>query len=115
MRASLRIDALICEPEPFHGAAVDQVLLHNLRGVFRLYMSVPDRLGIDNDRRAVLALIEAAGLVDADRIPQARRLRDLLKLRVQFALAICSARGPRRPFGTDIMANKNVMFENWQT
>jgi hypothetical protein len=36
----------------------------------------------------VLALIKAAGLVDADGISQARGLGELLQLRVQFALSI---------------------------
>lgn len=115
MRARLRIDALIRQPQPFHRAAVDQVLFDDLRGIFRLHVPVPDRLRIHDHRRAMFALIEAAGLVDANRVPQARGLRKLLKLGVQLALSIRSARGPRRTLRADVVANKNVVFENWQT
>jgi len=115
MRAALGIDALISQPQPFHRASVDQVLLDDLRGIFRLHMPVPDRLWINDNRRAMFALIQTSGLVNANRASQARRLRKLLKLGVQLALSIRRARGSRRAFRADVMAHKNVVFENWQT
>lgn len=115
MGAAFGIDALIRQPEPLHGAPVDQVLLDDLRGIFRLHMPIPDRLGIHDNRGTVFALIKTARLVDANRIAQARRLRKLLELRVQLALSIRSARGSRRAFRADVVAYKNVVFENWQT
>lgn len=114
MRAALRINALIRQPEPFHRPTVDQVLLDDLRGIFRLHVPIPDGLGIYDHGGAMFALIEAAGLVDPHRIHKTGSLRKLLKLRVQFALAVCSARRPRRALRADIMANKNMMFENRQ-
>lgn len=115
MWAALRVDALIRQPQPFHRAAVDQVLLNDLRGILGLHMPVPDSLRINDHRWAMLALVETARLVNANRVSQARSLRKLLELRVQLALPIRSARGPRRTFRPNIMANKNVVFENWQT
>jgi hypothetical protein len=114
MRAGLGIDARIGQAQSLYRPAVYQVLLHNLRGIFRLHMPVPDSLGIHNDSRPVLALIKAAGLVDADGISQAGGLGELLQLRVQFALSISRARGPRSTFWTGIVANKNVVFEQGQ-
>ena len=114
MRASLGIDACIGQPQPLHRATVDQVLLHNLRGIFRLNMSVPDGLGIHDYRGPVLALVQAEGLVDAHAGAQASGLRQLLQLCVQFALSIGGARGPRSAFRTDIMADKNVVLEQGQ-
>jgi len=91
MGAGLGVYALFREPEPFHRTPVDQVLLHDLRGVFGLDVAVPDRFGIHDDGGPVFALIEAAGFVDADRSSQARSLGKLLQLRVQFALAVRGA------------------------
>jgi hypothetical protein len=114
MRTALRIDALIRQPQPFHRSSVDQVLLHNLRGILGLHVPVPDGLRVNHYRRAVFALIETAGLVDSHRIPKARGLRNLLQLRVQFALSIARARWSRSTFRTGVMADKDVMFENRQ-
>jgi len=114
VRTALRIYTLIRKPKPFHRTPVDQVLLHNLCGILWLYMPVPDCLRVNHHRRAVLALVKAAGLVDADRISQTSGLRKLLQLRVQFALAVRGARWPRSTFRADVMADEDVMLENWQ-
>jgi hypothetical protein len=114
MRARLGINTPIGQAQPLHRSAVYQVLLHYLRGIFRLHMPVPDSLGIHNDRRPVFALVQAARLVDADGISQAGGLGELLQLRVQFALSIGCARGPWSTFRTDIVAYKNVVFKQGQ-
>jgi hypothetical protein len=90
------------------------MFLHNLRCIFRLHMPVPDCFGIHHDRRAVLALIQTAGLVDANRVSESGCLGKLLQLRMQFALAVCGARGAGRAFRTNVMTDENVMFEYWQ-
>jgi hypothetical protein len=82
MRASFRVDARVSQPEPLHRTTIDQVLLHNLRGIFGLHMPVPNRLGINDHRGPVLTLIKAAGLVDAHGISQAGSLGQLLQLRM---------------------------------
>lgn len=91
MGAGLGIDALVGEAKPLDRPAVDQVLFDDLRGIFGLHVPVPNRLGIHDHRGAMLALIEAAGLVNANRAAQACGLGKLLKLRVQFAFAVRSA------------------------
>ncbi len=45
--------------------------LDDLLDVTRVYVAIPDGLGVDDDDRAVLALIEAAGLVGPDFMLQA--------------------------------------------
>lgn len=65
VRARLRVDALVRQPEPLHRLAANQVLVHNRFGVFRLHMAIPDRLGIHHNRGTMLALIKAKRLVDA--------------------------------------------------
>ncbi len=115
VRARLGVDALVGQPQPLHRTAVDQMLLHDLRCIFRLHTAVPNGLGIHDHRGSVLALIEAAGFVDAHGTSQARRLGQLLQLRMQFALSIRGARRPRRTLRTDIMADKNVALEQGQS
>jgi len=66
MRAALRIDALICQPKAFDRPASNEVLTHDLLGVFRLNVTVPDSFGINNHHRAVFALIQTARLINPD-------------------------------------------------
>lgn len=80
MRTALGIDALIRQPQPLHRPPVDQVLLDNLSGILRLHMPVPNGLWIDNHRRAVLALVQAARLVDAHSASKACSFAQLLQL-----------------------------------
>ena len=54
------VDALIGQTQPFNRSATDQVLLHNLRRILRLDVSVPHSLWIHNDSRPVLALVKAS-------------------------------------------------------
>jgi hypothetical protein len=114
MGARFCIDAFIGEPEPLHWTPVDQVLPHNLRCIFGLDMPIPDGFGVHHHRRAMFALVETAGFIDANRISQACGLGKLLQLRMQFALAVRGARGARGAFRTNVMADENVMFENRQ-
>ena len=62
-------------------------------------MTVPDGLGIDDDRGAVLALIEAAGFVDADLTGESGGFGVLLQLGVQFAGSVSGAGGRGAPAG----------------
>lgn len=114
MRTAFCVNALIRQPKPFHWPSVDQVLLDNLSGIFGAHVPVPDGFWIDHNRRSMLALIETARLVDPHGIPQASGLRKLLQLCVQFALAVARARGSGRALWTGIMADEDVMLENWQ-
>src|SRR5215472_14950768 len=115
VRAGRRVDALFGEPEPLYRPSVDQVLLHNLRGVFRLDVPVPNGLGINHYGWAVLALVKTSCLIDANCVSKARSPGKLLKLRVQFALSVGCARGSRSTLRPHVVANKNVVPEQGQT
>jgi hypothetical protein len=65
MGAGFSVDAPVRQAQAFDGPAMNQVLLDDLGGIFRLHMAVPDRIRVDHNRGAVLALIKAAGFVDA--------------------------------------------------
>jgi hypothetical protein len=88
MRAGLCVDALIGQTQPFDRPPGDQMLGDNLRRIFGLDVPIPDRLGVNDDRRAVFALIQAAGFVDAHFAGKPCGLGKLLQLRVQFAASV---------------------------
>jgi len=111
VRAALGVDALGSQPQPLHGPPGDQVLVHNLFGILRLHMPVPDRLGVDHHRRTVLALVQASRLVDADRPRQSGGFGEHLQLRKQVALAIFGAGRSRRTLRTNILTDKHVAFK----
>jgi len=111
VRAVFCVDALIGQAQTFDRPPGDQVLGDNLRRVFRLDVPIPDRLGVNDDYRSVLALVKAAGFVDAHLAAQPSGLGQFLQLRVQLAGPICGARGPRRTLGPDVVADKDVVFE----
>jgi len=115
VRAAFRVDARVGEAQALNRAAVHQVLLHNFGGIFGLHVPVPDCFGIDDDGGAVLALVEASGLIDAHAASQACLLGNLLQPGVQFALSIRSTGGPGSAFRTGIMADKNMVPEWGQT
>ncbi len=52
--------------EPLHRSAADKVRLNDFFNIFRLDEAVPNRLGIDDDCRPMLTLIETPRLVDPD-------------------------------------------------
>ncbi len=56
--------------EAFHRNAADKVRLNDFFNIFRLDEPVPNRLGIDDDGRPMLTLIETPRLVDPYSCPQ---------------------------------------------
>ena len=110
----LRIEACIAEPKAFNRAAMEKVLRNNLFHVFQMDEAVPDSLRIDDHHRAMLALVEATGLVDADLVLKAGLLECVLKDRFELFTARVGATGPPRGFVALVGADKEVMLELWQ-
>jgi hypothetical protein len=82
MRAAFAVEAIVRYAEPLNGAARDEVLGDNLRRVRGLDVAVPDGIGVNYHGGAVLALIQAAGFVDADFAAEAGGFGALLQLNV---------------------------------
>jgi hypothetical protein len=114
MGAGLGVDAFVGEAEALDGTAGDEVLVDDFGGVFQADVAVPDGLRIDDNGMAMLALIEAAGLVDADAGAEAGSLNELLDGSVEFALAVGVARGARGVGGAGVGADKDVAFKRGQ-
>ncbi|SPE27112.1 hypothetical protein SBA5_570004 [Candidatus Sulfotelmatomonas gaucii] len=114
MRARLRVDATLSQAKPLHRPPAHQVLLHNLRRIFRLHVAVPHRLGVHHHRGTVLALVQAAGFVNPHLGLEPCLSAQLLQPRMQFALAIAGAGGPWRIDRADVVADKNVALKRGQ-
>ncbi len=80
MRAGLGVDAFVGKSKALDGAAGDQVFSDDFGGVFGLHMTIPDCLRINDDRGAMLTLIQAKRLIDADTRAQIGGLGELLQL-----------------------------------
>ena len=95
------------------------MLFHNLRCVRCCHTTVPYSLWIYHYRGAMLALVQASGLIDPHRPLEqtclTRRLGTLLQLREQLAFSIHSARWTWRAFRPAVLTDKHMMFKNWQS
>jgi hypothetical protein len=87
MWADLRVDARIRNAQSLDWTSVHQVLFDDLGSVLGLHAAIPHGFWIDDDSGAMLALVEAERLVDAD-IRQACSLCKLLQLDENLALSI---------------------------
>ncbi len=112
MRAAVGIDAGVGEAEAFDGAAVEEMLLDDLFGITGFGKTVPDGVGIDDEDGAVLALVEAARLVDADTVFQARGFDGIFESAAEFFPVSEGAAGAGG-FVALVEADKEVMFEDW--
>ncbi len=79
MRTLLGIQASAGQTETLHRAPMDEVFGNDLFHILELHKAIPDPLRIDHHNRAMLALVEAAGLVGADEVLEARVLNGVLE------------------------------------
>jgi hypothetical protein len=115
MRAGLGVDAGVGQSEPLDGAAGNQMLANDFGGVFGLNVAVPDGFRIDHDGGTMLALVEAAGLVDAYRAVEPGSFQVHLELRKKVAFTVLGAGRARRAFRADVMTDKYMAFKGCQT
>ena len=66
MGALVTVDAGFSQSQPFHWASPNEVLSNDLLNIAGVHVAVPDGLGINNDHRAMLALIQTACLIRPD-------------------------------------------------
>jgi hypothetical protein len=114
MGATLRVHALVAEAQPLNGPSAYEVFGNNFFRIVRRDPAVPDGFRVHHDHRTVLALVQAASLVDANPARKAGGFRKLLQLRKQLGLAVGGTRRPRSTFRTDIVTNKQVTFKRGQ-
>ena len=113
MRAMGGVDAGIGQAEAFDGLAADEVLGDDLLDVVEVDEAVPDGLGIDDHDRAVLALVEAAGFVDADAVLEAGGFDGVLEVAFEVFAVLVAAAGAVRGFVALVEADEDVVVELW--
>jgi hypothetical protein len=112
VRAVVGVDAGVWKAEALDGTAMEEVFLNDLFRVVGVDETVPDGFGIDDEYGAVLALIEAAGLVYADAVLEAGGLDGILERAAKF-LAVFEGAAGARGFVSLVETDKEVMFEDW--
>ena len=85
--------------------------MDDLFGVLGFGETVPDGLGIDDEDGAVLALVEASGLVDADAMLEAGGFDGVLEGAAEFLAVFAGAAGAPGGFVALVQADKEVVFE----
>jgi hypothetical protein len=105
------IEAGSGQSQPFHRAAMHKVLVDNLIYIFKPDKAIPDSLGIDHNRWTVLALVEAAGLVGADKMLQSSLFDGILEGGFKLLTAFGKAAWPRRGFVAFVGADKDMVLK----
>ena len=115
MRAMLGVQAGSGEAQTLDGAAMDEMFGHNFVHIFELHKAIPDGLGIDHDDGPVLALVEAAGLVGADEMLEARIFDGVLESGLELFAATGKAARTGGVLVALVGADKKVMlkFRQW--
>ncbi|OJV41466.1 MAG: hypothetical protein BGO25_17355 [Acidobacteriales bacterium 59-55] len=111
MRAMLGIEAGSRQAKSLHGTAMQKMLGNDLVHVFQLDEAVPDRLGIDDDHGAMLALVETAGLVGANQVLEARILHSVLEGGLKLFAALRQATGAGCVLVALVRTDKEVVLK----
>lgn len=113
MRAARRVQAILREAKACHGYPADQVRSHDLLNIFRLHEPVPNRLRIHDNRRSVLTLVEATGLVDPNSPVQIFQLAACLEHVADGSRRFGATAAARVPARSLIRTDKYVSFKTW--
>ena len=117
MLARLGVEAILKQSETCDGLAANNVRIDDFGYILQLDVSIPDAFGVDDDIRAVLALIEASRLVGSDSGVEPPSGQLLLETELKIGQPIGIAAAPRVFGRPPISADENMMFEthvlNW--
>ncbi len=111
MWAMLRIEAGSGKAEPLDRTAMQKVLVDDLIHIFELDKPIPDRLGIDDDNGAMLALVEAARLIGANEVLEACILNSVLEGRFELFAALGQAAWAGRVLVTLVGTNEEMVLK----
>jgi hypothetical protein len=105
------VEAGVGEAEALDWAAMEDVFADNLVYVLEFDEAVPDGLGVNDDGGAVLALVEAAGLVGSDGVFETGGFEGVFEGVFEFLAAAGAATGARGGVVALVGADKDVVFE----
>lgn len=105
------VDAGVGQDEAFDGTAFQEVLFDDLGNVLEFYEAIPGLLGIDDDGDAVLALVEATGIVDADPGAQSVLFDSVLERLADGSAALGAAAATAMARLALVDADENMSFK----
>jgi hypothetical protein len=107
----LGVEAGSRQAKPLHGTSMQKMLGDDLIHVLEFDEAVPDCLGIDDDYGAMLALVEAAGLVGANQVLKAGILYSVLEGGFELFAALGKATRARRVLVALVGANEEMVLK----
>lgn len=111
MRTTGSVEALVGYEEALDGLAVHDVRVDDLFHIVRRNASIPNTVGINDYRRAVLALIEAARHIGAHSLLEATQRQFLFEEKLQLGLALGIAAPARMSSLALIAADEQMLLE----
>jgi hypothetical protein len=110
--AGCGVDASVRQDQPGDWGSTEDVGFDDFVYVADGDVAIPDCFGINHDRRAVLALLEASRFVGADsRSCNSPDRQCLLEFRLQLAFGFGIATAPRMSRWALVAADENMLFE----
>ena len=97
--------------QAFHQFTLDHVSFHDFGHVGFIAHPIPDPFRINDDARAIFAMIQTSRLVGANHAMEPEPLNFLFEEGVKFHGSIVRATSPRISFRALVDADKNMMFE----
>jgi hypothetical protein len=111
VRTTGGVDTFVGQSQPRDGHAADDVAVDDLVDISFANEAVPHHIGVDDDGRTVLALVETARPVRADVSIQSTLGERLLERFLQAIIRIRVARSPRMIRGTLVAADEDVSLK----
>ncbi len=111
MGAGSRMDTFLRKNQPLHRLPSDEMLLHDGIHILGLHKAIPDLFGIDDHRRSMFALSQAAGFIDPDTALQACSIRLFLQKPMQFSFSVHRTRGTGTARFAVVGTNEDVVFQ----
>jgi hypothetical protein len=111
VRAPLGVEAGVGEQQPLDRAAVEEMLVDDLRHISNVDKAIPDSVGIDHDDGPMLALVEAAKLVRPDLALQTGVLDGVLERALEFRAVFAGAAWPEGVFFPLVGADEKVVLK----
>ena len=105
------IEAVVGKNKALNWFATDDVGRNNFLDIVVGDVAIPDLVGINDHSRAVLALVEASGLISANVIADTVLAENLLEVLVERTFGVGVATSPGMVFVALVGADKDVLFK----
>lgn len=109
--AAWGVYAFIGQPQPRDGNPVDDVRFDDFLHVRGGHAAIPNRFRINDNRRAVLALVQTSGFIGSDRSLQTSRGQFLFEVQLQASESVRIATSARIFRRSQIGADKNMLLK----